>query len=218
MGFKKTLSREPNRMTTRFRSMESGKSIHLDFGCGASPRNPFNASVVNTVDVRQYDISLESKLIKSGGEIPFPNDYFDSISAYDVLEHLSRNENGKNLFIFYMNELFRVLKPKGLALFVFPAFPYKDAFSDPTHVNFITDETVNFFVHKSKDSSYEGIETNYFLIKNQKLRQWKKYIYSVELYPNNEVQSVRRRLSLYKRSIIRVLRPQHRIWILRKES
>jgi SAM-dependent methyltransferase len=195
---------------------KSNESIHLDFGCGASPRNPFNALIVNTVDVREYSIPIETKIIEPGGLIPFPDDYFDSISAYDVLEHLSRSENGKNLFIFYMNELYRVLKPSGTALFVFPAFPYKDAFSDPTHVNFITDETVNFFINKSRDSSYEGIETNYSLIKNQKLRQWNKYIYSVELFPNKESKSMRRVLSLQKRSLLRFLKPQHRIWILRK--
>ena len=88
-------------------------SVHLDFGCGASPRNPFNASSVQAVDVRDYDISLMSVLIKPGGAIPFPNGYFDSVSAYDVLEHLSRSEDGKNLFIYYMNELYRVLKPNG---------------------------------------------------------------------------------------------------------
>ena len=197
-------------------NQESFESIHLDFGCGASPRNPFNASIVNTVDVREYSIPLETRIIEPGGPLPFADDYFDSVSAYYVLEHLSRSENGKNLFIFYMNELHRVLKPSGNALFVFPAFPYKDAFSDPTHVNFITDETVNFFINKSKDSSYEGIETNYSLLKNKKLRQWNKYIYSVELFPSQESKSIRRILSLQKRSLFRFLRPQHRIWILRK--
>jgi SAM-dependent methyltransferase len=198
--------------------MGSKKRIHLDFGCGASPRNPFNAEEVFAVDIRNYKIPIKTKIIKPGQRIPFSDNYFDSVSAYDVLEHLSRNQDGYNHFIYYMNELCRVLKPQGLALFVFPSFPNKDAFSDPTHVNYITDETVNYFVNRSKDQSYEGIFTNYTLIKNAKLRSWNKYIYEAELLPNKEFSSLRRKISLLKRSMKRLIKPQHRIWILQKYS
>ena len=35
-----------------------------------------------------------------------------------------------------MNEIYRVLKPNGYFLHRTPAFPAKQAFSDPTHVKF----------------------------------------------------------------------------------
>ena len=40
-----------------------------------------------------------------------------------------------------MNEVWRVLKPDGKFYSSTPAFPHAAAFWDPTHVNFITEET-----------------------------------------------------------------------------
>jgi SAM-dependent methyltransferase len=48
-------------------------------------------------------------------------------------------------FINLMNEIFRALKPGGLFYAVTPAFPSPAAFQDPTHINFITAETKNYF-------------------------------------------------------------------------
>jgi hypothetical protein len=40
-----------------------------------------------------------------------------------------------------MNEIWRVLKPRGRFLSQTPAFPQVAAFTDPTHVNIITEQT-----------------------------------------------------------------------------
>lgn len=40
-----------------------------------------------------------------------------------------------------MNEIHRVLAPEGLFFCRVPAFPSTYAFKDPTHVNFITEDT-----------------------------------------------------------------------------
>lgn len=190
-------------------------SRHLDFGCGSNPRNPFDCEIVETLDL--VGAGTVSKIeIESGMPIPFADGYFDSVSAYDVLEHISRNESGKNLFIFYMNEFSRVLKNNGHGLFIFPEWNTSDVFSDPTHVNFITKETLNYFTGVNSEGSYAGIRTNFEVLMNAKLRFWKNWVYAAEIDIEIQHVSLRRRISLLKRTIKRVLMPQHRIWLVRK--
>jgi glycosyltransferase involved in cell wall biosynthesis len=116
----------------------------LDLGCGDVPRNPFHADALFGVDVRSglggnirsADLALEP--------IPFADDSFDYLTAYDFIEHLPRViylPERRNAFVEAMNEVYRVLKPGGLFLAQTPAYPHAVAFRDPTHVNIITDET-----------------------------------------------------------------------------
>lgn len=190
---------------------------HLDFGCGANPRNPFQANELITVDIQIHSNEVPTHKIEPGSQLPFENETFDCVSAYDVLEHLSR-EAPNNLFIYYMNELHRVLRPGGTAVFVFPSFPHRDAFSDPTHVNFITSQSVDFFTNNQIRTTrpYEGILTNYSVIRNSKLRRWKRWVYDSQLFNTKEELTVRRKISLMKRTVLRAVFPQHRIWILTK--
>jgi len=192
------------------------KSIHLDFGCGSVPRNPFRCDQLVTLDIFPYSKLIPKILIKPGQSIPLEDNSVSSVSAYDVIEHLSRDSSGENLFIFYMNELYRVLAPGGYALLIFPGYPGKDAFSDPTHVNYITDSTINYFIDNAYPPYYAGIKTNFEKILNQKLRLWKQWVTNSNEELMNDRLSIRRKLSLAKRSLIRATFPQHRIWLLRK--
>ena len=118
----------------------------LDLGCGANVRNPFGATESFGVDIRgdlsqgvkQADLSVEP--------IPFDSEFFDFCTAFDFLEHIPRNFSvngqGRLAFIELMNEVHRILKPGGLFLHSTPAFPSKEAFQDPTHVNIITEDTL----------------------------------------------------------------------------
>ena len=124
----------------------SAKTKTLDLGCGRIPRNPFQANELFGVDIRgdlkgnirQSDLSV--------GPIPFEDNMFNFCTAYDFIEHIPRNTcyEGKPrlAFIELMNEIYRVLKPGGILLHFTPAFPSKEAFQDPTHVNIITEDTM----------------------------------------------------------------------------
>jgi len=116
----------------------------LDLGCGETPRNPFNVEETFGVDVRtdlERGIKSADLVIEP---IPFESDHFEYVTAYDFLEHIPRliyAPTRRNAFVELMNEIWRVLKEGGVFLSVTPAYPHAISFRDPTHVNFITDET-----------------------------------------------------------------------------
>ena len=133
-------------------------TVHVDIGAGKSPRNPFRASRLIVCDFipakfehSQAQFPSEFVACDLTRELPFDSNSIDSISAYDVLEHIPRWErlgDGTVTFPFInlMNEIHRCLKPGGLFLAVTPAFPSPAAFQDPTHVNLISEATHIYFV------------------------------------------------------------------------
>jgi len=92
---------------------------------------------------RVSNLSLEA--------IPYDDNMFSSVSAFDFIEHMPRVlaiENGEKTifpFIRLMNEIWRVLVPGGRFYAVTPAYPQPEACVDPTHVNIITDRTHSYF-------------------------------------------------------------------------
>lgn len=132
-------------------------SRHLDLGCGMRPRNPYNATEIYGIDVRDEILHLDSKVVTvvranlALEPIPFPDGYFSSVSAWDFLEHVPRQmylNEARGIvypFVSLMNEIWRVLQPGGIFLAYTPAYPSPEAFQDPTHVNIITDQTCGYF-------------------------------------------------------------------------
>ena len=123
----------------------------LDLGCGENPRNPFEANNIFGVDVRNINDSRIKVANLFFEPIPFGDEYFDFVTAFDFIEHIprvlslfnpiSQKNEIKNPFIDLMNEVYRVLKMGGLFYSHTPALPHPAAFQDPTHVNFITEKT-----------------------------------------------------------------------------
>ncbi|MCC5870461.1 MAG: class I SAM-dependent methyltransferase [Gammaproteobacteria bacterium] len=120
------------------------RSITLDLGCGGSPRNPFAAEQVEGLDVRECPENNVRYADLTTSAIPYPDSAVDYITAYDFLEHVPRllyMPERRTPFVELMNEIYRTLKPGGIFLSHTPAYPYSQAFQDPTHVNFITYQT-----------------------------------------------------------------------------
>ncbi len=121
----------------------------LDLGSGPQPKNPFGATHLYGVDIRKFTSNqsvLAADLVVE--PIPFPNDSFHYVTAFDFIEHMPRviyAPMRRNSFVELMNEVYRVLMPGGLFMSSTPAYPKAAVFRDPTHVNVITEETFTLY-------------------------------------------------------------------------
>ena len=78
--------------------------------------------------------------------LPFEDETFDEIHAYDVLEHIGRQGDYKGFFEEF-GEYWRILKPGGLLVATVPS-GMKAVFSDPGHTRVINELTLVFLSQK----------------------------------------------------------------------
>ena len=209
-------------------------TVHLDMGCGSNARNPFNAKKLIGGDILPQSkigelLDFEYIKLDLTGDIPLANGSVDSISGFDFLEHLPRGSLIEtNLFIKFMNEASRVLSCGGILLLVTPAYPSSAAFQDPTHVNFISEQTVQYFVGKNPGATNlgYGFIGHFELVLQEWVgpfsKVWNPRPSQKDLEKNNMFEVLKHLVWVYKkvgriRSLISSLRkPTHLIWVLRK--
>lgn len=90
----------------------------LDFGCGSKPyKNLFTKSSsyigVDIINSGHNHRESEIDIYYDGKTLPFPNNHFDCIVSFEVLEHVFNPD-------VILSELSRVLKPGGFFLFTVP--------------------------------------------------------------------------------------------------
>jgi len=140
----------------------------VDLGCGMFPKNPFDAEACQGLDITASPPAINHwDAIQEA--IPLDNESCSSVTAYDFIEHIPRAiiKGGKSYFPFVeiMSEIHRVLKPGGVFLSHTPAFPFKQAFQDPTHVNIITEDTFPiYFCGKNSLAKIYGFRGEFQLI------------------------------------------------------
>lgn len=121
----------------------------LDLGSGPVPSNAFGAKHAYGVDIRCADNERVFACDLSAEKLPFERQYFDLVTAYDLLEHIprvARKEDGTYFpFLELMNEVWRVLRVGGYFYSFTPCYPTPQAFQDPTHVNIMTEETLRLY-------------------------------------------------------------------------
>lgn len=135
-------------------------SAALDLGCGKEIRNPFNAESVFGIDIIEQNLPNYAVANLFRDPIPFPDNSFDFVTAYDFIEHVPRQafdmEKSRIPFVELMDEIYRVLKPGGIFFSDTPCIPEdltregatRDlhlVFADPTHVNIISLYTYKFY-------------------------------------------------------------------------
>jgi SAM-dependent methyltransferase len=151
---------------------------HLDLGCGQRPKNPYAHPHLFGVDIRAgLEIAGVERIEAanlSSQPIPFGDNQFDSVSAYDFLEHVPRvsldaQQKTHFPFVKLMDEVWRVLKPGGLLYAITPAYPHEKAFRDPTHVNIITAKTHRYFTRPGLEARMYGFQGSFDLKRQVRL-------------------------------------------------
>lgn len=75
--------------------------------------------------------------------LPFDDNTFTQVHAYEVLEHIGQQGDYK-LFFAQFSEFWRILKPDGLLMATVPSLKSPWAWGDPSHTRVIPPETLVF--------------------------------------------------------------------------
>lgn len=147
--------------------------LSIDLGSSQNPCNIFNARQIIGIDINADEDNpdiIACDLFR--GTLPFGTSTVSFITAFDFLEHVPRVHLGEGFtrfpFIDLISEVHRVLKPGGLFFQASPAFPMKEAFQDPTHVNILTEDTFPMYfctgAHETPWAQIYGFKGEFDLI------------------------------------------------------
>lgn len=79
---------------------------------------------------------------------PIQDNEYDVIFAHSVFEHLEDQ-------VKIMEEMWRILKPKGRIVICVPHFRCVDAFNDSTHTHFFTAHSMDYYIQGTRLADYE---------------------------------------------------------------
>lgn len=118
--------------------------VQLDLGSGETPREGYEG-------VDAFAPSAKHKVdLLSGERWPWADNSVDALHCSHFIEHIEAGNRHKtytgqgNLFFFFFQECYRILKPGGVFTVIWPALQNVRAFQDPTHVRFIPREMLMY--------------------------------------------------------------------------
>lgn len=126
--------------------------MELLIGCGRKRDKRINTRGTNewaeliTLD---HNPDVKPHILHDLTEIPypFPDNTFDEIHSYEVLEHIGQQGDYKTFFAQFA-EFHRILKPKGLFCATVPMWNSLWAWGDPSHTRVINNGTLVFLSQK----------------------------------------------------------------------
>ena len=117
--------------------LKKRKISYVDIGCGGNKQGE-----------NWFGIDYRKKpgvdLVQDLESFPWavPTESFDIAIASHVVEHINP---AHGIFIAFMNSVWRILKPDGEFIIGAPYATSAGMFRDPTHCNFVTEETWSYF-------------------------------------------------------------------------
>lgn len=105
--------------------------------------------------------------------LPFTDNAFDEVYMSHVLEHLPNT-------ITAMEEVHRVCKPNATVIVKVPHYKHSNAYKDPTHVRFFTEETFDYF---GKDPKSYYTTARFNVVQVAKEYDWHIHKYVENLFP-----------------------------------
>lgn len=122
--------------------IDPSKTNHLLLGCGAFtekrisvPDGPFEWSNLVTLDMNP-DVNPSVVWDLNKLPLPFPDNCFDEIHAYEVLEHCG-TQGDFRFFLAQFADFWRMLKPGGYFMATVPMWDSPWAWGDPSHTRVI---------------------------------------------------------------------------------
>ena len=118
--------------------------LRLHLGCGASPK----AGWINLDSRPLPGVDIVRDVLRG---LPFSDEAIDEVYSENFLEHLPQAET-----IWVMNEIWRVLKPRGIAIHLIPQAGTVFDLADPTHQSRWHTETFTYFELGHGRNAYYG--------------------------------------------------------------
>lgn len=139
--------------------------MELLIGCGADrrkrvgdPDRPEFTDLV-TLDINP-DVGADVVWDLNALPLPFADDTFDEIHAYDVLEHVGRQGDWRFFFAQFA-DFWRILKPGGALCGVSPLPHSPWAWADPGHTRIIAPQSFHFLAQpnygRAPMTDYRGV-------------------------------------------------------------
>ena len=125
--------------------------MKLDIACGGSKKGE-DWIGVDIANVQGVDIVHDLNQYPW----PFEDNSIDEIHCSHYIEHIPhdvKNEDNRDGLIQFMDECYRILKPKGKMKIIAPYYSSMRAYGDPTHVRFISDMTFWYYNKEWRDSN-----------------------------------------------------------------
>ena len=106
------------------------------------------------------DFLFDLEDLERGYKIPCPDEHFDEIHAYEVLEHFGRQGDYRGLFNTF-KEFWRVLKPKGMLIGTCPDLKSPWLWGDPGHTRVISQGVLSFLRREHYEQLGRTVSSDY---------------------------------------------------------